>query len=79
MESDGTIPNNLRSCQAALRKLMAEHAALQEELNELRKFVRYLTKGHASEKQISPSPNQTWLPFENDEEFQAARVEAEVS
>ena len=34
--------------------------------------------GHRSEKRILTGPDQNWLPFDNSEEFQAARAEAEA-
>jgi transposase len=47
-------------------------------MEKLRKLLSYFISGHRSEKRILPSPNQDLLPFENSQEFEAARAEAEA-
>lgn len=67
------------SQQAAL---LATQARMIEELGlemeKLRKLLSHFVNGHRSEKRILTGPDQHWLPFENSEEFQAARAEAEA-
>jgi transposase len=86
------IPNDLQACQALCRaqaaalsqqtttitsqtQQLAEQAV---EMEKLRKLLSYFVNGHRSEKRILPAPNQMLLPFESNEEFQAARAEAEA-
>ncbi len=56
----------------------AKIESLETEMEKLRKLLSHFVNGHRSEKRIVSSPNQKWLPFENSEEFQAARAEAEA-
>jgi transposase len=86
------IPNDLAACQTLLRAhaatvsqqaatIAAQSQKIEElavEMEKLRKLLSYFVNGHRSEKRILPAPNQTLLPFDNDEEFQAARAEAEA-
>jgi transposase len=86
------IPDDLQACQALLRVQAAtiasqdEKAASQErkleeltvEMEKLRKLLSHFVNGHRSEKRILPAENQSLLPFESSEEFQAARAEAEA-
>jgi transposase len=48
------------------------------EIEKLRKLLSHFVNGHRSERRIFSGPDQDWLPFENSEEFQAARAEAEA-
>ena len=48
------------------------------EMEKLRKLLSHFVNGHRSERRILTGPDQDWLPFENSEEFQAARAEAEA-
>ncbi|HEY1654271.1 MAG TPA: transposase [Candidatus Tumulicola sp.] len=48
------------------------------EMEKLRKLLSHFVNGHRSEKRILTGPDQNWLPFENSEEFQVARAEAEA-
>ncbi len=86
------LPNDLEACQALLRAqaaTVAQQAAtiaaqaqqleeLAREMEKLRKLLSYFVNGHRSEKRILPAPNQTLLPFDSNEQFQAARAEAEA-
>jgi transposase len=86
------IPNDLEACQALCRAqaaalsqqattIASQTQKLDElavEMEKLRKLLSYFVNGHRSEKRILPAPNQKLLPFDNDEEFQAARAEAEA-
>jgi transposase len=86
------IPDDLDACQSLLRAQatsLAEHDAtiasqnqkIEEqaaEMEKLRKLLSHFINGHRSEKRILPAENQSLLPFESSEEFQAARAEAEA-
>ena len=79
------IPDDLEGCQAVIRTqavlLAAQSKQLEElglEMEKLRKLLSHFVNGHRSEKRIITAPDQNWLPFENSEEFQAARAEAEA-
>lgn len=52
--------------------------ALGLEIDKLRKLLHQLVSGQRSEKRILSGPDQSLLPFDNQEEFQAARAEAEA-
>jgi hypothetical protein len=63
------------SQQAAL--LATQGRTIEElglEMDKLRKLLSHYINGHRSEKRMITGPNQDWLPFENNEEFQAARA-----
>ena len=51
---------------------------LAVEMEKLRKLLSHFVNGHRSEKRILTGPDQNWLPFDNSEEFLAARAEAEA-
>jgi transposase len=51
---------------------------LATEMEKTRKLLSQFVNGHRSEKRILPAENQSLLPFENSEEFQAAKAEAEA-
>lgn len=86
------IPNDLEACRALLREefeVNAEQAEtiasqgqkleeLSGELEKLRKLLSHFVNGHRSERRVIPASEQSWLPFENSEEYQAARAEAEA-
>lgn len=92
MSEPSDIPHDLEACQTLVRAhaatvsqqaatLAAQAQQLDElgrEMEKLRKLLSYFVNGHRSEKRILPAPNQTLLPFDSDEEFQAARAEAEA-
>ena len=60
---------------AALHKQIEELGLEQE---KLRKLLQQFIHGQRSEKRILSPANQSWLPFEDHAEFQAARAEAEA-
>lgn len=68
--SNDTLPNDLAACHA----LIEEQAA---EMEKLRKLLSRLVNGNQSERRILSSPSQQLLPFESEEEYQAAKQEAE--
>ena len=47
-------------------------------MEKLRKLLSHFVNGHRSEKRILPAADQTWLPFDSSEEFQAAQAEAQA-
>ena len=51
---------------------------LGNEMAKLRQLLSQFINGHRSEKRIMTGPNQHWLPFDNNAEFQAVRAEAEA-
>jgi transposase len=79
------IPHDLPACQAFIRTQAAALASRDKQIEELgiemeklRKLLSHFVHGHRSEKRILNSPDQSLLPFDNSEEFQAARAEAEA-
>jgi transposase len=92
MISPRELPRDIDSCHALLQTrtaTIASHEAtiatqnqkleeLTTEMEKLRKLLTRLLKGNHSEKRILPVENQSLLPFESSEEFQAARAEAEA-
>jgi len=83
MQDAADIPQDLERCQALCRRqaaqLAEQFAQLAEQGSELEKFRKLLSQlvnGSRSEKRVLSSPDQRWLPFESDAEFQAAREEA---
>jgi transposase len=92
MSEPSEIPHDLAGSQALNRAqaatisqqatLLATQGRTIEELGlemeKLRKLLSHFINGHRSEKRMITGPNQNWLPFESNEEFQAARAEAEA-
>jgi transposase len=92
MSEPHDIPNDLKGSQALNRAqaatlsqqaaLLATQGRMIEELGsemaKLRQLLSQFINGHRSEKRIMTGPNQHWLPFDNNQEFQAARAEAEA-
>ncbi len=79
------MPNNLAACHALIEQerarneeLSSEHEKLATEMEKLRKLLSKLVNGSRSEKRILSGPSQALLPFESEEEFQAAKAEAEA-
>ena len=79
------IPNDLDACQVLVSQQSATIASQNQkieefaaELEKLRKLLSHFINGHRSEKRILAAEGQAWLPFDNNEEFQAARAEAEA-
>ncbi|HEX4150216.1 MAG TPA: transposase, partial [Pirellulales bacterium] len=59
-------------------QLVVERDRLLAEQDKLRKLIEQLVHGRRSERRVLPDPQQGWLPFEDNAEFQAARAEAEA-
>jgi len=69
--STDTLPSDLATCHA----LIEDQAA---EMEKLRKLLSRLVNGSRSEKRILSDPGQQLLPFESEEEYEAAKAEAEA-
>ena len=85
MSEPSEIPDDVAACRALIQTQAATIASQDKKIEELglemeklRKLLSHFINGHRSEKRIITGPNQDWLPFENSEEFQAARAEAEA-
>ena len=83
--STGKLPDDLATCHALIDEqaaLIQQERVRNEELaaehEKLRKLLHQLAGGSRSEKRILDSPGQGLLPFESEEEFQAAKAEAEA-
>ena len=79
------IPNDLEACKGLISQQSATIATqfsqieeLKIEMEKLRKLLVRLLNGNRSEKHIVTSDKQSMLPFENEEELQAAKAEAEA-
>jgi transposase len=72
------IPSDLKSCQQLVVSQQQQIDELQAEQEKLRKLLHQMLQGNRSEKRILPDADQTLLPFESEEEFQAAQAEAEA-
>jgi transposase len=70
-DAQPNLPSDLATCHEMIQSLMAE-------METLRKLLSHLVNGSRSEKRILDSPGQGLLPFETQEEFEAAKEEAEV-
>lgn len=83
--SGSDLPSDLAACHALIEQeharyeqLSAKHEELADEMEKLRKLLSRLVNGSRSEKRILSSPSQSLLPFETEEEYQAAKDEAEA-
>jgi transposase len=72
------IPSDLKSCQELIVSQQKQIDELQLEQEKLRKLLAQMLNGNRSEKRIFSGPDQGLLPFESEEEFQAAQAEAEA-
>lgn len=76
-----TIAEQTATISEQAARLATQAKQIEElglEMEKLRKLLSHFVNGHRSEKRILTPPDQRWLPFENSEEFQAARAEAEA-
>lgn len=78
MSESSNIPSDLKSCQELIVALYKQVGELEAEQDKLRKLLTDLVNGNRSERRILPDANQQQLPFESEEEFQAAQAEAEA-
>ena len=72
------LSSKLTELSAQLQKQASQFTELDAEYQKLRKLLARLVNGNRSEKRILSSDSQTLLPFESDEEFQAAKLEAQA-
>ena len=70
-EASHELPNDLAACHELI-------TAQATEMEKLRKLLHHLVNGSRSEKRILDSPGQGLLPFESEEEYQAAQEEAQT-
>jgi transposase len=82
-EATHELPHDLAACHKLIRaqaaemeKQAAELETLTSEMEKLRKLLHYFVNGSRSEKRILDSPGQGLLPFESEEEYEAAQEEA---
>ena len=78
MSKSISIPSDLKSCQKLIVSQQEKLDELQLEQEKLRKLLEQMIHGNRSEKRIFSGADQAWLPFESEEEFQAAQAEAEA-
>src|SRR6185436_15912530 len=78
MQDATDMRKDLESCKTLIASQAKTIDELSSELEKTRKLLSHFVNGPRSEKRILTGPNQNWLPFENSEEFQAARAEAEA-
>ena len=76
--STDSLPDDLATCHALIEKERARNEELAAEHEKLRKLLHHFVNGSRSEKRILDSPGQGLLPFETQEEFEAAKAEAEA-
>lgn len=70
-KSKSKLPSDLASCHALIEEQSSE-------LEKLRKLLSRLVNGNRSERRLLSSPSQQLLPFESQEEYEAAKLEAET-
>ena len=76
--STDSLPDDLATCHALIEQERARNEELAAEHEKLRKLLHHFVNGSRSEKRILASPGQGLLPFETQEEFEAAKAEAEA-
>ena len=72
------LPDDLATCHVLIQRERARNEELAAEHEKLRKLLHHFVNGSRSEKRILDSPGQGLLPFETQEEFEAAKAEAEA-
>lgn len=79
------LPEDIATCHVIIQEqshqLIEQSRQLETltaEQEKLRKLLSQLVNGSRTEKRILENPAQALLPFETDEEFQAAKQEAEA-
>ena len=78
MSESISIPSDLKSCQELIVSQQETIDDLQVEQKNLRKLLEQMIHGNRSEKRIFSGADQALLPFESEEEFKAAQMEAEA-
>lgn len=77
-EASHKLPHDLVTCHELISTQAAELEKQAIEMEKLRKLLHRLVNGSRSEKRILDSPGQGLLPFESEEEYQAAQEEADA-
>lgn len=77
-EASHELPQDLAACHELIAAQAAKLETLSTEMEKMRKLLHHLVNGARSEKRIPDSPRQGLLPFESEEEYQAAQEEAEA-
>ena len=77
-EASHELPHDLVACHKLITAQTAEMEKQAAEMEKLRKLLHYFVNGSRSEKRILDSPGQGLLPFESEEEYQAAQEEAQA-
>ena len=79
------MPNDVKSCHELILSQQEKLASQQKQIDELeaeqrklQKLLSQLVNGNRSEKRVFFFSVQTLLPFESEEEYQAAQAEAEA-
>ena len=76
-----TIAEYVATSSAQVALIASQEQKIEQlgvEMEKLRKLLSHFVNGQRSEKRILSGPDQAFLPFDNNEEFQAARAEAEA-
>ena len=76
--SADALPDDLAACHALIEQERTRNKELSDEHEKLRKLLHHLVNGSRSEKRILSDPGQQLLPFESEEEYEAAKAEAEA-
>jgi transposase len=77
-KASNDLPSDLATCHALIASQASELEALSAEMETLRKLLHQLVNGSRSEKRILDGPGQGLLPFESEDEYKAAKAEAEA-
>lgn len=84
-KSSKALPSDLAECHTLIEQerarnsqLLSDHEHLTSEMDKLRKLLSRLVHGNQSERRVLNNPSQQLLPFESEEEYQAAKEEAET-
>lgn len=77
-EATSNMPNDLAECHALITQQRAQLSEFSVELEKLRKLLSHFVNDSRSEKRIVSSSAQELLPFESEEEYQAAKAEADA-
>ena len=70
------LPSDLAACHALIAQERARMQELSSEMEKLRKLLSRLVNGSRSEKRVNVG--QACFLYESEEEFQAAKTEAET-
>lgn len=77
-KASNDLPSDLATCHVLIASQASELEALSAEMETIRKLLHQLVNGSRSEKRILDGPGQGLLPFESEDEYKAAKAEAEA-